>query len=654
MEQPRQSGDWKAGLDAISLTHELARCCGLSAADWASLLRRALALEADPLDLAIGEGVIPEERFLTVLAQMLGAEFWPTAPRPAPGTISEEAFAMRSYRGMDLAGNLIRVMSPTGAQTGLLFRQFTEGRLPRLALTPRAALLATLVDLDRDRLGRRILINLPESLSARPSLPYDDPASSSRQKGVRRIAPVLFVVAISTLIAMVVAFPLQAIVIIPLVLLPVFAIAGLSVIIATLGSFRRPYNAPPLHDAHLPRYSVLIPLYKEGNIVEALIARIRALAYPRDRIEVLFLVEEEDAETRAALARISLPNWMLVLPVPEGAPRTKPRALNAALPFCTGDLLVVFDAEDAPDPDQLLRAAALFSVASSDVACLQARLAIANPRDGFLTRRFAIEYAALFDCTKAGAARLGWAVPLGGSSNHFRLPVLRQIGGWDTWNVTEDADLGIRLARFGWLVEDLPSTTWEEAPRTLAGWMHQRARWMKGWMQTLMVQSRMPLQMISQLGFVRMLIIASMGAATLLGALLYPAFLLAILTRLLSATPFAEGPGLLKVADILLVAGMVMAVTIELVPSLVAIVRRRAYFLLPWLLLAPVSHMLVSWAAWRGLRELLRDPYHWNKTAHGEAHTLGGLAPAEWDRDFRVPLQSRVRSKAPKSRASSR
>ncbi|MCA0400003.1 MAG: glycosyltransferase [Proteobacteria bacterium] len=654
MNAPRQNADWKNGLDVISLQHELARCCGLSPTDWSALLRRAHALETDPFDLAMGEGLIPESRFLEALAGILGAQFMSLAPPAMPGTVGDEAFAMRSYRGQDVMGDLLRVMAPSGAQAGLLLRQLLEGRLPPLALVTRQALLERLIEQDRDRMARRALLNLPEALSARPPIPYDSGADGLKEARAHQTGLMIFALALFLALTIAIIYPLYTVVLLPVFMAPVFVVAGIAVLIAAMLSIRPSRAVPPLHSAHLPRYSVLVPLYDEANIAPQLMNRLRMLAYPRDRLEVFLLVEEDDFTTLSAIRKLALPSWIHVFPVPGGSPRTKPRALNAALPFCTGDLLVVFDAEDSPDPDQLLRAAALFAQTQGEVACLQARLAIINPRDGFLTRRFAIEYAALFDCTKAGAARAGWPVPLGGSSNHFRLPVLRQIGGWDAWNVTEDADLGIRIARFGWRVEDLPSTTWEEAPNTLVAWLHQRARWMKGWMQTLMVQSRMPLQLMSQLGITRMAIIASMGLGTLLGALLYPVFLFAILVRSLHPSPLGSGALLLQLGDWLLVSGISLALMVEIIPATIAIIRRRAYFLLPWILLAPASHMLVSWAAWRGLWELLNKPYHWNKTAHGAANTEGGLAPAEWDRDFKVALHARIKSRAPRGRASYR
>lgn len=608
-------------------SREIALACGIDPTKWQRLLRHAGLLECNPLDLALGEGLVSETHLMREVASRIGVLFSDEPPWPSQKTRSEEAFAMGFYPALDANGRRVRVVAPRGSQLLILLEKSRQGPLPDLVLTTRQVLLDRLIEADADRIARKAILTLPEERSARPPVPYDEPAMSAATvpRSSRRLIPVAL--ALAALAAAAVAFPVEVWVIIPLVLTPVFVIAGISALTATLESGREPLSTPPQVTAHLPSYSILVPLYREARIAGSLVRHLSALIYPRDRIEALLLVEQDDTETLEALRRLERPNWIRIITVPDGSPRTKPRALNVALPFCSGDLLVVFDAEDAPDPDQLLRAAALFKATPPDVACAQARLAISNPQDGFLTRRFAIDYAILFDCVKAGSARAGWAVPLGGSSNHFRTSILRQVGGWDAWNVTEDADLGIRLARFGWLVEDLRSTTWEEAPHAFGAWMNQRTRWMKGWMQTLLVHLREPAQLVAGLGAFRAMIIISTGIAVLLGALLYPVFLGAIALRFTSPVALGSGSALYAAADAALVLALTVAVLIELIPAVIAIKRRRAFFLLPWVLLAPVSHVLISVAAWRGLIELFRRPFHWHKTEHGLAKREGGLSP---------------------------
>jgi cellulose synthase/poly-beta-1,6-N-acetylglucosamine synthase-like glycosyltransferase len=272
-------------------------------------------------------------------------------------------------------------------------------------------------------------------------------------------------------------------------LLAIMAVPFLCVVVlrsVALWQLAHPLPKPPAAAASpvpLPVYTVLVPLYREAGVVGDLLASLRALDYPAERLEVMLIVEATDGETRAVLACTQLDAHMQVLVVPEGAPRTKPRATQYALQFARGEYVVVYDAEDAPEPDQLRRALAALRAGGERLGCLQAQLNIYNSDATWFTRQFTVEYTALFDCILPTLERLRLPVPLGGTSNHFPRAVLDAVGGWDPYNVTEDADLGIRLARAGWHVGVLNSTTWEEAPPTFRIWKGQRTRWLKGWMQ---------------------------------------------------------------------------------------------------------------------------------------------------------------------------
>lgn len=608
-----------------------AAACGLSRPDWLVLVERARGAGSDPFDLALGEGVLSEIRFLAALAAVAGAEIPATPPPPLPETDPAEAMMFRSYPALGSNGRVVRVLAPGGAAVSALIPG-ARRRAPAVLAT-RQGFVDALMAGAGDRIARLAALGLPAPYSARSAAVREEARGFRSHAAILRRAAraAAFVVPFLLAGAALIFHPLPALVLPPLLIAPVFIIAGLAVLTATFESAGA-HEAPPAVEApDLPRYSILVPLYREANVIDALVARLSRLSYPRDRIEAFILVETDDVDTRTALRAARVEPWMNVLVVPEGAPRTKPRALNAALPFCTGELLVVFDAEDAPEPDQLLRAAALFRAAPGDVACIQARLAISNSGDNFLTRRFAIDYATLFDCVKAGSARAGWPVPLGGSSNHFRTSVLRRIGGWDAWNVTEDADLGLRLARFGWLVADLPSTTWEEAPDRWCPWLKQRTRWMKGWLQTVLVHARAPRRFVRELGPFRAMVVAAMAIAVMLGALLYPAFAIAVPVRLLMPAPLGGGGPMLLVADSVLVLAIAVTVLAELIPPVIALGRRQALHLFPWVLLAPVTHIMVSIAAWRALIEFLRAPYHWHKTMHGTARSTGGLHPIRPD-----------------------
>ena len=373
-------------------------------------------------------------------------------------------------------------------------------------------------------------------------------------------------------------------------------------------------------DRDLPVYTIIVALYRERCIVRCLVDALSRLDYPPAKLDIKFVLEQDDQETRAALAALELPGFMEVLIAPAGGPRTKPRALNVALPLARGLFTVVYDAEDVPDPGQLRLAVASFRHLPPDVACLQARLSIDNTDDNWLTRLFTIEYTALFDVFNPGLAEIGCPVLLGGTSNHFRTSVLKEVYGWDAWNVTEDADLGIRLGRLGYRVADLPSSTLEEAPSTLGAWMSQRTRWMKGYMQTSICHSRNPRKLFSDLGAWRFIGAICVTFGTVLSALSYPFLTLSFAMRWMAGSKGESGlweKVLNTGSATLFVAGAVAIV----IPACVALGRRRLWRLLPWIAALPVYYTFVSLAAWRGLWELVTAPFHWNKTSHGHART---------------------------------
>jgi cellulose synthase/poly-beta-1,6-N-acetylglucosamine synthase-like glycosyltransferase len=249
-------------------------------------------------------------------------------------------------------------------------------------------------------------------------------------------------------------------------------------------------QSPPLRsgDGQLPTYSILVALYREAEATPGLVRALEALDYPHDKLEVVFLIEEDDQSTRRALSRAISAPYMRTVTVPEGAPRTKPRALTYGLQSVRGELIAVFDAEDVPDRLQLRHAAAAFASAGDDLACVQAKLGLYNPLESWFSRQFTIEYACLFEALLPIYVRAGIPIPLSGTSNHFRRKRLVEAGGWDPFNLTEDADLGLRFARLGFRVDLIESTTWEEAPATWRVWSGQRTRWIKGWMQTYIME----------------------------------------------------------------------------------------------------------------------------------------------------------------------
>jgi len=350
-----------------------------------------------------------------------------------------------------------------------------------------------------DRAVRGLAARSPE-LSAATGLPF-------WQKGtLGALAAITCTGALAAPQATLVA--LLAVMAIPFLLVVALRVASLWHL---LGSTAPSVEETGRSDGPLPLYTVLVPLYREAAVVPHLLRALERIDYPRGRLEVLLIVESVDRETQDALAEAVLASHMRILVVPDGQPRTKPRALQYALQFAHGDYVVVYDAEDVPEPDQLRRALAALQAAPDRLGCLQAQLNIYNSRTSWLTRgimaqtpglcaiipltrQFTIEYTALFDAILPTLEHLELPVPLGGTSNHFPRAVLDGVGGWDPYNVTEDADLGIRLARAGWHVGVLRSTTWEEAPPTFAVWRGQRTRWLKGWMQNFDPYEKLPFQ----------------------------------------------------------------------------------------------------------------------------------------------------------------
>ncbi len=411
-------------------------------------------------------------------------------------------------------------------------------------------------------------------------------------------------------------------------------------LLANAQSLAPPEKHPPLKEADLPSVTIIVALYKEARIAAKLVAALDALDYPRVLLDIKLVIEIDDHATRAALESLHLPARYQIIIAPDGAPRTKPRALNIGLALARGRQIVVYDAEDEPEPDQLRKAAAAFAALPPNVACLQARLAIDNTSDGWLPKLFAMEYAALFDAFNPGLARLGAPVPLGGTSNHFRTGALHRIGGWDARNVTEDVDLGLRLARHGYLVEALDSTTHEEAPASLKAWMNQRRRWFKGWMQTLLTHSRSPARLRGELGGARTLAALGLVAGALIGPMLGPGFAIAAWEAAMRGQLLSPGAPVELAASTLWCALWTIGIACGLWSAILGMARRGLIGLAPWLVLTPVYWLLLSVAAWRALIDLLVNPYYWAKTSHGHARSSRRSPGSALQFPGRHPLQA--------------
>lgn len=384
-------------------------------------------------------------------------------------------------------------------------------------------------------------------------------------------------------------------------------------------------EALAIPDDELPHYTVLLPVYDEPSIVTNLISGVGRIDYPAERLELLLLVEEDDPATQEALLGAPMQGVRVVI-VPDSQPKTKPKACNygMSLPDLRGEFMTIYDAEDVPDPLQLRRAVVAFRQASPEVGCLQGRLGYFNERQNLLTRWFTLEYDQWFGMVLPSIERLRCVVPLGGTSNHIRTRVWREVGGWDQFNVTEDADLGVRLARHGYRTQILDSVTLEEANSDVVNWIRQRSRWYKGYLQTMIVHLRHPLQLRREIGTAALLRFINMTGGIPATAVINLALGILLLTWV------AGRPALLGLIFPSAIYYVFLALFLIVTPFsifvglLLALATGKPH--LWWAaLLAPLYWVLQSLAALKAFYQLLFRPSFWEKTLHG----LGGpAAPA--------------------------
>ncbi len=559
----------------------------------------------------LGEGLLPEEDYFHALARHLRVPYFcgelAIDDSVDPARVVASGIAPLAPNGLRLRA----VVAPRGAAVRFLVAAAAAGHLRGGFVISSPQRLGALV---RAKAGARL------SDTAACALERRDRALSAHSGLWRRqIACVAALAAVGTALGLAVPGVSRAAISIPLWLTFAAWIVVRNLAAAAAGATRA---FAPLGDEDLPVYSIVAPLYREARMVRKLVKALDAIDYPKAKLDIKLVIERRDGETLAAIASLGLPARYDVIVAPPGQPSTKPRALNVALPALRGDLVVVYDAEDEPDPDQLRLAAAHF-VGDPGLDCLQARLTIDNAEDSWISKMFAIEYAALFDLIDPGLAALGLPIALGGTSNHFRTGTLRRIGGWDAWNVTEDADLGIRLAREGARVGALASDTREEAPNDLGAWFRQRMRWQKGWMQTLIVHSRQPVKLVRGLGPARALAAAALVAGSVLGGLFGPPLLAEAVWRafrgdLAGADAWRLG------GDVAIYTLMALGFLSIAVPASVAMRRRGVAGLGRALASLPVYYILISAASWAALFDLAIRPFHWAKTEHGKARAATG------------------------------
>lgn len=373
-----------------------------------------------------------------------------------------------------------------------------------------------------------------------------------------------------------------------------------------------------LDESSLPIYTILCPLYKEANVIPSFIDSISKLSWPKNKLDVILLLEEDDKQSIESVKKLNLPSYVRAIIVPDSNPKTKPKACNYGLNFAKGECLVIYDAEDQPDPLQLKKAYIGFLKSNSDTACLQAKLNYFNPHQNLLTRLFTAEYSLWFDVILTGLQSIGTTIPLGGTSNHFKTKILRDMQGWDPFNVTEDCDLGVRLYTLGYKTAVIDSVTEEEANSNVKNWIRQRSRWIKGYMQTYLVHMRSPLQLIRNHGihaFIFQLIIGARISFLLINPILWA------VTFSYFAFYNQVGPAIESIYPSIVfymaAFSLIFGNFTYLYNYMIGLARREKWDLIKFIYIIPFYWLLASIAAMVAFYQLLVKPHYWEKTNHG-------------------------------------
>ncbi|MEP9352889.1 glycosyltransferase [Xanthobacter sp. KR7-65] len=583
----------------------------LEAADLEAAAARAARIGVGADEVLVAGGQIADEEATRLLAAHLGL---PVAALPAEDLPHDAALAEAVLRtGVLMAPSTGAPPGFTMAARGRTVRRLRRALSRDAGLRGRVRLVAPATL--RRRMAQACRARLAAAAAAR--LVATAPLKSAATLRPGRLLAMGAAAAGVPLLGVIALAPEMGLLLVQAVLSLVF-LAWIAIRLA--GCLYRPPHepSPTLGERELPLYSLLVPLYREAASVPGLVEALAALDYPPEKLDIKLVVEEDDRDTRAALAARALPPHMEEVAVAPVGPRTKPKALDAALPFARGAFVAIYDAEDLPEPDQLRRAVDAFRRGGPQVGCVQARLCIDNGADSWIADQFAAEYAGQFDVLLPVLSALGLPIPLGGTSNHFRRRVLDEVGAWDPYNVTEDADLGIRLARAGWQTRVIASTTFEEAPVTRRAWLGQRTRWLKGWAQTLLVHGRRPRTLVRDLGLAGTLALLLLTAGPFVAALVHPLCLALFAADIWRGVAGLPCTSMVEVITCALTYTTLAAGYAGTAATLTVGLARRG--LRPgWrtIALTPVYWLLLSLAAWRAIIELIRRPHFWQKTEHG-------------------------------------
>ncbi|WP_255304654.1 glycosyltransferase family 2 protein [Sporolactobacillus terrae] len=406
-----------------------------------------------------------------------------------------------------------------------------------------------------------------------------------------------------------------------------------------------PEEISAIHEKDLPIYTILVPMYKESKVIPQLINHLKRLDYPRNKLDIRLLIEKDDLEAQEMLQAMNLPYGFQMIVIPDGTPKTKPKACNYGLIRARGEYVVIYDAEDRPDPDQLKKVYLSFKSSSEDTVCIQAKLNYFNSKQNLLTKFFTQEYSNWFELLLPGIMQMKIPIPLGGTSNHFKTEVLKELGAWDPYNVTEDADLGIRLYKKRYTTKVVDSRTLEEANSKYGNWIRQRSRWIKGYMQTWLVHMRRPIKLHRELGvkgfWGAQFMLLSSPLLPMLNPIFWSLLVLWYATHAGWIPAFFPGPIYYLAAAQLILGNFLfiysnMAGTYWVIHDLH---RKKenwlAYGLVKYALLTPIYWIMMSLASFKALWQLIRKPFYWEKTEHGlDQHDQQNLAQTSNSKNF--------------------
>ena len=560
-------------------------------------------------------GKLSDRQLVNRIAQVTGlqqAHFDLTPPDPALNNLLDPAFCLRhECLPWQRTDDCLWIATSRPETFGAASDQITKLIEPantciRPVLVGREACQTYIAETHKSELSDRSRSRTPLIMSCR----------AWRPKSRVRVGASLS--AVAALGGLAIAFPdqvISAFVILAFLTMIVAATLKTAAVISKMTEQPAPGKARSI--SPLPTMSILVPLFRERRIAETLLRRLQKLDYPKDKLEILLVLEEDDIMTRSLLDRTQMPPGFRIIVVPDGTPRTKPRAMNYALDFCTGDIVGIYDAEDAPAPDQLFRVAEGFAQAPADVVCLQGVLDYYNARTNWISRCFTVEYNTWFRLLLPGMARLGFALPLGGTTLFIRRDKLEELGGWDAHNVTEDADLGFRLARAGYRTQVIDTTTGEEANTRIVPWIKQRSRWLKGYMATYLVHMRSPVTLWRDLGPWQFLGFQAHFVTALAHFTLAPLILCfwAVMFGIdLPFTTLDSDPRIRLLTFCFLIHEL-------LTMALGVIATRRGGHRGMWFWV-PLLHLywpLGTIAMWKALYELVFKPFYWDKTDHGHS-----------------------------------